>query len=192
MTNCENPRCATWAGRYHIDGCEYATPGTFYIDYKFDLMNMRNKTEHIKEAFAEGVDSLIEANKYIRTCNAKNKELFPPAHWAEEMCTIHIDCGRRVGKTEYIKDHLSSTDHIVIVNSLQRAIDLKCELNSQFDNQFDNIYCVYEVLNNQLDGISFSTIWMDEIGFDKSLDIVRLYGKLVRPDREQTFIRFGR
>lgn len=189
MTGCKNHICDRWAGKYHIDGCQYATPGTFYIDYKFDLENMRNETRRVTTAFEKGVEFLIESNKLTRADRAGDKEFFCPVDWALEMCTIHVNPGRRCGKSTFIKNKFDPMLDIIIVPTLEMANRVKYELHGQYNN---NIHALEAVLNNQLDGFVFTTIWMDEIGFYKHLDIYQLYRKLVRSGIEQTFIRFGR
>lgn len=34
MTGCNNPRCDSWLGKYHIHNCEHATEGNTYLDYR--------------------------------------------------------------------------------------------------------------------------------------------------------------
>ena len=68
--------------------------------------------EYNKFQFA--VNTLLELNK-------QNREIceqlyMDPISYAREFGTVHVNCGRRAGKTQYIVDHATDKDLILVSN----------------------------------------------------------------------------
>jgi hypothetical protein len=60
------------------------------------------------------IDELILLNKRNRTQDLKS--MSSPLNYLMSFCTIHVDVGRRVGKTSYILDNANNNDLIIIPN----------------------------------------------------------------------------
>ena len=102
-------------------------------------------------------------------------------NFAREFCTIHINIGRRTGKTEYIKRNATKTDVVVVAS-----------------RQMREIYSGVNVPVVSVDGIvdwskgrrAVSTIYIDEPELmHKFVGII--YESLFR-NANQTFVLLGR
>ncbi len=79
------------------------------------------ESAQLAKNFAHLVDGLIALNEYHRDVLPMGvRETMSPAHYASEFCTIAVDVGRRIGKTQYIKDHANAESLIVVANQAQR------------------------------------------------------------------------
>ena len=143
------------------------------------------------ESFYKTVDLAIETNRLNRELYQREMYLVSPAKYAIDFCTVHVNCGRRVGKSEYIKDHLNYGD-VIIAPNLDMREYLKWKLHYQ------HVYSVSEFSYGLPDSFSNrtlprTTIWMDEVGFCSDSEIGKVYSALAcRNVPNQTFIRLGR
>lgn len=71
--------------------------------------------------FNEIVQQAIAANVELRASRPEFQHRFyHPEHYAKECCTVHINIGRGVGKTEYIIKHARPWDAVVVHNETMR------------------------------------------------------------------------
>lgn len=69
------------------------------------------------QTFKQIVDAAITLSEETRKLNEEHfdsiRQTMHPAAFAREFCTVHIDLGRRTGKTTYIQEHEALGDVIV-------------------------------------------------------------------------------
>lgn len=70
--------------------------------------------------FAFAVSALINANEMRRDELQEQFRGMTPAAFVHEFCTVSVDCGRRLGKTTFIRNHAGPDDVVVAGNRLMR------------------------------------------------------------------------
>jgi len=162
------------------------------IDELEEIILEQNTPQDEIDMFYDFVHQAIALNKSNREKYADNYKFMSMPQFAHEFQTVHIDLGRRMGKTEFIKDNVSKDDIIIVPSN-------KFEARIKFEYPFcftvDNVILhdnYHTNLNNIIKEIPYdATIWMDEIGYAKR-DVTAIYQKFCCRDNNFTFVRFGK
>lgn len=70
---------------------------------------------------SDAVSDLIEVAVQNRE-NFREVYCICPINWAKEFCTVHVNAGRRSGKTQYIKKHATSDDVVIVPDQNYKRI----------------------------------------------------------------------
>lgn len=147
--------------------------------------------KNIHDRFHILIDYAITLNKEHRTNQKINKVMKLP-DYALEYCTVKIDVGRNIGKTEYIKRHADNKSCIIV----PRAAMKKLYVPSRRKTYGFTLYSAVEVFTLIEQGLlrgtsSFEKIYIEEPSFIwqvvKLSDFYREFTKTVN----QTFIWLG-
>ena len=134
---------------------------------------------------------LIEINKKQREIFKSNKLNYSAIDYAKEFCTIRLDIGRGVGKTNFINKHAKKGDLIVTYNSKSVFHREHCE--SDFEYDVISLYGNNDMCH-KLSKKNYTNIFVEEPSIISSSypDFIKdLYNFLVDPNIEQTFIILG-
>ena len=155
---------------------------------KVTTLNYESTSHEVMKRFQNLVTSAIEINKMNRQLYSKEKWVFSPVQYAKEFCTVHINCGRRIGKTEYIRDFLEVGDVVIVPN---RTMQLKSIDVLRWRHIFIPNDCGNGLPVHFLQDYKPRTIWFDEIGFSSKEEIDWVYNAFCDNTYEQTWIRLG-
>lgn len=146
-----------------------------------------DKKKMFKE-FNKLVDSSIAINKMVREVYVEQSRSIrnQPAWYAQQFCTVDINIGRGVGKTQYIIDH-AGHDDLVLVGQDRFKARFK-EKNSDV-----TILSCHEVQNAIAHLTRFKNFWIDEprMVFPKRQDLEEFYFRSASSEHEQTYIFLG-
>ena len=113
-----------------------------------------------------------------------------PYQYIQEYCTIRLDIGRQVGKTEYIRRRCGPSDLIIVLKSIYK--------NKLFDCHTDkkNIVSIRSFMDNisHYRAKSYENVWIDDFVLVNELmdyNMRLLYNFIGRSEIEQTFILLG-
>lgn len=136
-------------------------------------------------------DIVLNAIVFNREHREKNKEMylkkaFHPIEYAMQLSTVHINIGRGVGKTQFIRKYANPYDVIVVPKGSMKILFRDCECRNIF-TPFECRHVIYR------DADKPKTIWMDEIGFATEEEIYWVYNTFIIDDEEinQTWVRLG-
>lgn len=108
-------------------------------------------------------DLAIDAN--IRRREKLDKDvlngLYNP-HFLREYCTVHVNLGRRSGKTQYIIENCTDKDIVIASN-----ISITREIGTMLQHKFISPYRCHNIEKLKsndfiFSGLSVDTIWVDE------------------------------
>jgi hypothetical protein len=100
------------------------------------------------------IDLAIEENKRIRELNSYWKQTCGKIEYFRNFCTIHIDIGRAVGKTQYIIDNAKENDVIIVSSYINKNLFFE---KAKTENIF---YQASDIIEKQFDNIGF--VYIDE------------------------------
>lgn len=145
--------------------------------------------------FGKLVAGLIEQNKINRTTAAKCTGYeYDPVHYALDFCTVHVNIGRRSGKTHLIDD-LAIANDVALFGSSALLNWYKYE-HHQFGAL--NTVCnpdalrAWEIKSRSIDYAY--TVFVDEpalVSRAYNMSIEEIYRHLVCPRSDQTFVLLG-
>ena len=134
--------------------------------------------------FARCLDSLIALNiKHRKSLPDLSKELSIIAY-AQELCTVRCDIGRRTGKTRYIKERADKNSLVVVAN---RAVLETCFRDVNFE-----VKTAFQLERRSMGFEAKKNIYVDEpkLVFH-DIDELTFYKSFAR-NSDQTFILLGR
>jgi hypothetical protein len=150
----------------------------------------------IYDNFIKLVDDLTILNKINRVLISGDIKLsMGPDLFNLEFCTVHVNAGRRIGKTEYIINKATSDSLIVVCNEMMRhnVMERMRQLNKRCDimtaGSFDQLmnprgYKIPQPL--------YKTIYIDEprLVF-RNIPETNLYQLTTNPEIDQTYVLLG-
>lgn len=149
-------------------------------------------SEMVYNEFFRLVDNAAGLNILHRNMIGEDvRKAMHPVQYAFEFCTVHIDIGRRIGKTEYIKKNLTD-GVIVIVSSNEIRKSLLKETGGGNGAVIINGNTSEPVLINDLLIRNPNFIFIDEPSLISDKNIGVIYHTLVRKDLTQLFILLGK
>lgn len=136
-----------------------------------------------KEEFFSLLDSLIALNKKRRRIFYSHLD----AYYMKEFCTVSIDFGRQIGKTEYIKKRMTKDDVVIV----DRIIYKNYLINRGFNR--NKIFTSYDIKGDRIRGLRCKNIYVDDASLFRNkrvleYDIYEIFGI---GNIEQTFILLG-
>ncbi len=134
---------------------------------------------------------LIKINKNQREKFKSNKLNYSAIEYAKEFCTIRLNIGRGVGKTNFINKYAEKGDLIITYNSKNSFLKKNYELNLGSDVIG---LCGEKDMCHKLSKKNYINIFVEEPSIISSSypDFIEdLYTFLVDPNIEQTFIILG-
>lgn len=135
---------------------------------------------------------------FINKWNRKSlvKEYFSATAFAMEACTVHINVGRRTGKSTYINKVVKPKDLIIVHDFVTK--DMLLDLRKSIGNA-DEFYQV--ITAHTLKGMDRKyfietqfpdTIYIDEPELvSRVIPVAEIYDRLTTRDRDQTFVLLG-
>ena len=138
----------------------------------------------IMNRFHVAIDELIELNKLNRKVNSINKNVLNYTHYLAEFCTVRVDVGRRIGKTEYVKDNYYPYTDILIVNNFNQK--------RYYPMDFV-VYTIDEVVEGfvRKSHLKPENVWIDD-AFLTEEELKIVYNLFEDKNIEQTFIILGK
>jgi hypothetical protein len=149
--------------------------------------------------FANLVDFAIAENKENREKKIQYKDAMPKSHWLREFCTVHINCGRGTGKTEYITNELNAQDIVIVSNYGTKKI-IEDGMNQRCDNIFSSAAMKYRASEKDellylLQTIDIKRIFIDEPAACErnDLDLYYFYDMVAAHNKstDLTFVLLG-
>lgn len=135
--------------------------------------------------YFELVKDLIYFNYKHREFHEELRKNLSPRAWLYEFCTIRLNVGRRVGKTEFIKSNARPGD-IVIVPFIISKIpygSAHCFALPELE-RYNHFY------PTDLQNFNPSYIWCDEANLSND-GIELIFNHFCRPELDQTLIILG-
>lgn len=141
--------------------------------------------------------SLIEMNKTNR--NEQNEKMLSKFLYCKDFCTIQLDIGRGVGKTEYIFRHAKKNDLVILSNRHgfeyfrnSASIDKPVFIVNRRENPYRFIASLRHRMF-QAKIAEFDTIWIDDFStFDKDKYSEDFIWELVnRQEKAPTLVLLG-
>jgi hypothetical protein len=131
----------------------------------------------------------IKANKENRKMAPWGKEYNSASQWLEDFCTIHIDTGRGVGKTQYIVNNLTDKDIVFVFSK-----NMKKMMEERLGCKKKNIFIVDDFINHRVSITDIpENIYIDEPFLclrDVNLNEILRY--FANPSIKQTIIMLGK
>lgn len=143
-----------------------------------------------KSEFFLAVDSLIILNKLNRELFYDKIKHIGDISFANEFGTVHVNCGRRIGKTEYIKSRATENDLVIVFNQhVKQTIFNGCKATIACAFEFKDKKSIEKFIEKN-DLSKFKSIFIDEpeLVF-KDINKEDLYALLA--DKNKTFILLG-
>ena len=144
--------------------------------------------------FHDLVEELIQLNHEHRKMYFNRT--YPLITFFKEFCIVKIDCGRQIGKTEYIRSHATNEDLIIVPHGRDQS-------GYNYDATYDklNIIRMKDVFQTTLIADRrYNTIYVDEIVSCQgsmrhdlgTYNIItnQIYDNYIR-DEQQTLVLFG-
>lgn len=149
-------------------------------------------SEMVAEEFFRLVDNAAAVNLLHRQSLPDSvREQMHPVHYSFEYCTIHVDVGRAIGKTEYIRKNLAEGVVVIVPDNESRMRLLK-------DSKGGNGAFIVngngneKVLSAELSVRKANFIFIDEPAMIKDQNLSVIYQVLSKPDMIQLFILLGK
>ena len=114
-----------------------------------------------------------------------------PVHYSFEFCTVHIDIGRMIGKTEYIKRNLAEGVVVIVHNNEARKALLR-DTGGGKGALIINGNVSEHVLMHDLSVRTANFIFIDEPALIKDQNLSVIYQALSKKDLTQLFILLGK
>jgi len=133
------------------------------------------------------LDQLIALNQQHRYAVNPGKARwgYPPIDFAKMFCTVVVDLGRQIGKTEYIKQR-ADENSLVIVNTVQQGHAFYGQ-RTPFQ-----VMSVDQLARGGATGRQFTTIYVDEPAhLIRKVGWQKFYALLTDARIEQTFVILG-
>jgi len=144
------------------------------------------------EGFHKIVDSLVEYNQYLRKRAMKcvGEEGMSPVMFALEFCVVRVDCGRRSGKTSYVRKNADENSLVVITNPDRGGYIAYRNINAAVEPSS------YVVIVKSEDFTRYSRVYIDEPLFSHEYPTQKIISEIASGaktlDGIPTFIVLGR
>jgi len=137
--------------------------------------------------FDKAIDLLIKENKKHRNRFMKESKKISGILYLNSFCTVHCSAGRGIGKTNYIGNHATDKD-IIILQDRAHVFYFTKQFNG---HRFFNVYSIDQV-PNILKGRRFQDIYIDEpqLCF-KNYDKFKFYQDISFDGKDHTIIMLG-
>jgi hypothetical protein len=134
--------------------------------------------------FSETVDKLVALN-IARRASFGNEIIpaFGNTYWASEFCTVHVDIGRRSGKSRYIGTR-ATKDAIVIIHLMSLV------KHHPAYKAAAGVFTKEQILSGAARDLTFSMVYIDEPGFFDHEELRSIYQSL--SGTERTFVLLGK
>ncbi len=144
------------------------------------------------------IDSATTMNYNHREINQNIKPTLPKLRWLKDFCTVHINLGRRTGKTNYIQSKVNDKHTLIMVCDY----DSKKEYEEKLTGSVTNIFTLFDknphfsTNNNIFKDIDLNDIYyvyVDEpkLVFGHQRDLEDFYIMFSQCKSEPTFIMLG-
>jgi hypothetical protein len=150
-----------------------------------DEKELKERTE-IFETFFNILDNIVKLNKINRKSKKWIKNEIGLYSYFREYCTIKLDIGRQIGKTQWIKRRYKKEDIIVVSKEELK----KKYIYDGFNRK--NIVTAYKIKHGSCRGKKCNDIYVDDCSYmiNKIINLNDLYIELGN-NIDQTFILLG-
>lgn len=94
--------------------------------------------EHSQIMFSSVVDAALALNKLNRLGRGDHQKGLDPEFWNREMCTVHIDVGRQVGKTHWAMNHLGRDTLLIVGNAhIKKELWRQCQARDMRPSEYN-------------------------------------------------------
>lgn len=147
------------------------------------------------EKFVSLLDGLVALNKanrkkFVERNYSNIDYMVGKMFYFKEFCTIKLDIGRQVGKTEYIIRNFKNNHLIIVDNNLTKRYILR-RIGKELD-EFQKVITIDDLKNITFGNrYNFNTIWVNDASYimnSRNTDFLyAIYGN----NKDQTFIFLG-
>lgn len=148
------------------------------------------------KSFEQIVDDAIAFSKQNRMLYKEHfgsiQETMHAAAFAREFCTVHLDMGRRTGKTTYIKQHAGPDDVTIVMTAETRR--------REFVSVWGEVFAAHEVADDRFWmsrrgkslGSPSNIVYIDEPELvQRRCSLDRIYQTFATGAFDQTFVLLG-